>query len=204
MAADRLSFEREYWQQGLMVCGIDEAGRGPLCGPIVVCGVALPIDYHNQAINDSKVLSAKQRTVLFKEIISQAVYYRFEIVSAQLVDQYNVYQATKMAMTKIASQFSGMILTDAMPLDGIEHLSLIKGDSRSQSIAAASICAKVVRDHIMEGYNHLYPAYGFARHKGYPTKEHLINLRRYGPLPFYRFTYGPVARLSQNQLLLED
>jgi ribonuclease HII len=204
MGTDLIAFEKEYWLQNRLVCGIDEAGRGPLCGPIVVCGVVFPKDYYHPLINDSKQLSDKLRKALFMEIIQQAVYYQFEIVTPEEVDRLNVYQATKSAMLKIAMKFGGAILTDAMPLEAtIEYQSLIKGDCRSISIAAASICAKVVRDHIMLGYHHLYPQYGYDQHKGYPTPGHLARLKQFGPQAFYRFSYGPVAKAVLQQFDLK-
>ena len=195
-AQERRKYETIYWDQGKAVIGIDEAGRGPLCGPLVVAGVSFPTGYFNEVINDSKVLSATVRQELFREIIKKADYFKIIIVSPQEIDHDNIYRATQKAMGTIAESFKGIALTDCMPLPNIEHLSLVKGDQKSFSIAAASILAKVVRDHIMTAYDLLYPGYGFAKHKGYPTKEHLENLNRLGALPIYRFSYKPLKTLD--------
>lgn len=193
-------FENDYWHNNRFVLGIDEAGRGPICGPLVVCGVCFPIAYKDDEINDSKKLSEKKRKELFLRIIKEAKTYFIKIVSAKEIDRINIYRATQKAMQEIANDFDGVVLTDCMPLIDVEYHSLVKGDSRSISIAAASILAKVIRDHIMNGYDILYPAYGFKRHKGYPTKLHLEKLDEYGILPIYRFSYKPVIISKQLKL----
>lgn len=197
-------YEKQWWSVGKRdIVGIDEAGRGPIAGPLVVAGVCFPKDYHHDEIYDSKKISEKKRKELFQVIIKEATWYKILIVSPQEVDQLNIYRATQKAMENIADAYGDAILTDAMPLPMIEKdvLSLIKGDQKSVSIAAASILAKVTRDGIMCAYDTLYPAYGFAKHKGYPTKSHIHAMQQFGVLPFYRKTYGPVAKL--NQLTLE-
>jgi len=194
-------FEKKYWAQNKEIFGIDEAGRGPLCGPLVVCGVSLPKEYINDEINDSKKLSAKKRKELFKEIILNAHSYKITIVQPAEIDRLNIYRATKFAMQEMADDFNGVILTDCMPLDNCEHESLVKGDSRSISIAAASIMAKVIRDHIMIGYDVLYPQYGFARHKGYATKQHVQNIYKYGVLPIYRRSFQPIKTICHKEML---
>ena len=178
--------------------GIDEAGRGPLCGPLVVACCILRPNYQNDLINDSKKLTAKKREALFKIIIKDALYYDFRIVSPKEIDELNIYQATKKAMTELAlSHETAIVLTDAMPLNAdIKHEAMIKGDAKSISIAAASILAKVVRDKIMMGYDILYPQYEFKSHKGYPTKKHLALLEENGLLDIYRMSYGPCLRIK--------
>ncbi len=196
----KYEFENKYWHLGKEVMGIDEAGRGPLCGPLLVCGVSFPATYKNDEIDDSKKLTATKRKKLFLEIIKAARVYKIVIVPVGDIDKYNIYRATQRAMQKIADDFSGMVLTDCMPLENCAHESLVKGDCRSVSIAAASIMAKVIRDHIMQAYDLLYPDYGFARHKGYPTPEHLDNLKKYGILPIYRQSYKLVKDLQPRDL----
>ena len=180
-----------------VVLGLDEAGRGPLAGPCVVCGVILPSGFDHPLINDSKQLSSKQRQAALKIILKEALWIMFEAISPERIDQENIYRATQNAMRRIAG-FAPcqVVFTDAMPL----HLKdkqvydFIKGDQRSISIAAASILAKEMRDAIMLSYDALYPAYGFKRHKGYPTKEHLRALHQHGVLTIHRKSFGPVAQ----------
>ena len=197
-------YEHLHWQNGDLVMGLDEAGRGPICGPLVVAGVVFPCDYHNEEIYDSKKLSEKKREALFDVIKNEAVYYRVEVVSPQIVDELNIYQATKKAMTKIADSFDcRYILSDAMPLDtNKDVVALVKGDQKSVSIAAASILAKVTRDHIMYELDAKYPQYELARHKGYPTKKHLELIEKYGLQDFYRMTYGPCKRIKEKEIKL--
>jgi len=195
-------YERRYWDLGQLLVGIDEAGRGPIAGPLVVAGVVFPAGYDSGEINDSKQLTERKREQLFKVIIAQAVYYDIRIVDVATIDRLNIYRATQQAMTAIAVKAPvPVVLTDAMPLDIDKQVSaVIKGDTLSCSIAAGSILAKVVRDHIMYGYDVLYPGYGFAKHKGYPTREHIAALDRLGLLPIYRRSYGPVIDRLQGHL----
>lgn len=198
-------YEIAWWNEGKSaIIGIDEAGRGPIAGPLVVAAVCFPPDYHHEEIYDSKKLSEKKRKALFKIIIQDAQVYHIKIVSPGDVDRMNIYRATQHAMQSLVDSFEVKdgVLTDAMPLPNcsIDVISLVKGDQKSVSIAAASILAKVVRDGIMEAYDKLYPQYGFAKHKGYPTKAHLEAMRTYGVLDFYRKSYGPVAAMDQLQL----
>lgn len=192
-------FENHYFDlQHKMVMGLDEAGRGPLAGPLVVAGVCFKKGYKNDEINDSKKLSEKKRDVLFDQILKDAVYYEIVIVDTDTIDKLNIYQATKQAMIEIASKNANVtaILSDAMrfEIEGKVIESIIKGDQKSISIAAASILAKVTRDKIMYEYDKQYPAYGFAKHKGYPTKQHLAALDAFGVLDIHRKSYGPVAK----------
>lgn len=194
-------FEKKIWAKNELMIGIDEAGRGPIAGPLVVAGVVFEKGYDHDEIYDSKKLSEKKREMLYEEIIREAKYYKILIVSPEEVDRLNIYRATQTAMNEIAeSDFCfSHVVTDAMPLPGCskEVQAVVKGDQKSVSVAAASILAKVTRDRIMKEYDRQYPEYGFARHKGYPTKAHLEALERYGVLPIYRKTYGPVAKLCQ-------
>ena len=196
-------YENLYWDKNQYVIGIDEAGRGPLAGPVVVAGVIFPIGYDSKDIYDSKKLSLKKREELYKVILEDALYYNIQIVDEKDVDKYNIYQATKMANERIVLDSKcQVVLTDAMKLQ-LENYTvypIIKGDQKSCSIAAGSILAKVTRDHIMDEYDAIYPQYGFKKHKGYPTKAHLQSLQQYGPCPIHRFSYGPV--MESNQLRL--
>lgn len=191
-------FENTYWKDNAYVMGIDEAGRGPLCGPLVVASCILPINYVNEKINDSKKLSDKKRHQLFFEIIRDAKYYEFEIVSPQEIDELNIYAATKKAMDKLknSTNIQAITLTDAMKLEDDNVIPIIKGDAKSISIAAASILAKVLRDHIMEIYHLYYPEYELIKHKGYPTKRHLELIDQYGIKDFYRLSYGPCKNIK--------
>ncbi|MDD6468067.1 MAG: ribonuclease HII [Erysipelotrichaceae bacterium] len=196
--------EKRIWESHQCCIGIDEAGRGPIAGPLVVAGVVFPENYDSKDIYDSKKLSEKKREALYETIIHDALYFDIQIVSVEEIDRYNIYQATKRAMTKIALNADvTYVLTDAMPLEiNKEVTSLIKGDQLSCSIAAASILAKVTRDRIMKEYDLQYPEYGFAKHKGYPTKQHLMALETYGVLDIHRKSYAPVANQLHQQLKL--
>lgn len=198
-------YEHQYWNVEQLLIGIDEAGRGPLAGPLVVAGVIFEKGYENPLIYDSKGISEKKREELFKVIIQDAKEYKIEIVTPKQIDEENIYRATQHAMNRIATALhADIVLTDAMPLPNQEKIviDLIKGDQKSISIAAASILAKVVRDHIMFGYDILYPNYGFKKHKGYPTKQHIEALDTYGVLDIHRRSYGPVQRCLQIKLEL--
>ncbi len=202
MSNDLLQYEKEVWEKGELLVGIDEAGRGPLAGPVVIAGVVFPAGYYHPEINDSKKLSAKKREALFDEIKDNALYYEIRIVSAKEIDESNIYAVTKNAMSEIAQLLPvNEVLTDAMPLSIEKHVqSIIKGDAKSISIAAASILAKVTRDRIMEEYDAIYPHYNFKKHKGYGTKEHLAALEKYGPCPIHRYSFAPVFQSTQPKL----
>ena len=197
--------EKRIWAKDALCIGIDEAGRGPIAGPLVVAGVVFPKDYDSKEIYDSKKLSEKKREELFVRIKEDALYYDIQIVSIEEIDRLNIYQATKQTMHKIATNANvDYVLTDAMPLDMAKEVnSLVKGDTLSCSIAADSILAKVTRDHIMYELDEKYPEYGLKKHKGYPTKAHLEALRTYGVLDIHRKSYGPVAQMMQMSLDLE-
>ena len=204
-------FENKWWSEGHQyVVGIDEAGRGPIAGPLVVAAVCFPAGYDDEEIFDSKKISEKKRNALFKRIIKEAIEYHIMIKDCKYIDEVNIYRATQNSMLELTKQFQHIdgVLTDAMPLPdcAVECIPIVKGDMKSVSIAAASILAKVVRDHIMYAYDIRYPQYGFAKHKGYPTKAHLEAMRTHGVIEgFYRRSYGPVAQMYEQQLsLFED
>ena len=195
-------YELEAWREGLSVVGIDEAGRGPLAGPLVVAGVIFPQGYDSGEINDSKQLTEKKREALYDIIIRDALFYNIRVVEVEEIDRLNILEADRKAMTEIAlASKADLILTDAVDLYiDKKVISLIKGDTLSCSIAAGSILAKVTRDRIMYEYDRIYPEYGFASHKGYGTKKHLEALEKYGVLPIHRKSYRPVMDRLQMSL----
>ena len=203
-------YEIAWWNEGKeKIVGIDEAGRGPIAGPLVVAAVAFPKGFSHETIYDSKKLSEKKREQLYDEIIALASEYHIEIVSPQVVDELNIYRATQKTMLDLANQFCDAdgVLTDAMPLPDatLDVIPLVKGDQKSVSIAAASILAKVTRDRIMKEYDEKYPEYGFKNHKGYPTKGHIEAMHKYGLIEgLYRKSYGPVAKMAQMSLSFDD
>ncbi len=190
------------------ICGVDEAGRGPLAGPVCVASCILPPFSRIEGINDSKKLSSKKREELYKIIIKEAIAYNVVFVPEEVVDEINIYQATKKGMLEAIEGLSvkaDYVLIDAMPLHELEtkHDSIIHGDALSASIAAASILAKVTRDHYMEKMDIKYPNYGFKDHKGYGTKKHLEALEKYGPCKIHRKTFYPVSKYFSKQLSLD-
>lgn len=205
----RNNIDNEYRQQGyIYIAGTDEAGRGPLAGPVVACAVIFPPRYENPLIDDSKKLSEKVREELVNVIKENAISYGIAIVEANEIDEVNIYQASRQAMEEALAKLThpyDLVLTDAMPLPSqkVGVVPLIKGDTLSLSIAAASILAKVTRDHIMSEIDAMYPQYGFKVHKGYPTKKHIENLRKFGPIKgIHRFSYKPVSDVFNEQLTL--
>ena len=191
-------FENKNWSINKLVMGIDEAGRGPLCGPLCVACCILPVGYSNDLINDSKKLSEKKREALFEVIKKDALFYDVKIVSPKEIDELNIYAATKKAMSELALEKDvEVVLTDAMPIeDNPKVIPIIKGDAKSISIAAASILAKVTRDHIMYEIDKLYPEYEYRKHKGYPTKRHIELMNEYGVFDIYRFSYKPCQNVK--------
>lgn len=193
----RLKQMREYedtYEACSYLCGIDEAGRGPLAGPVVAGAVVLPRDCQILFLNDSKKLSEKKREELFVEIQEKAISYGIGIVPPAKIDEINILQATYEAMRLALGQLSvvpELLLNDAVTIPGVEinQLAIIKGDAKSVSIAAASILAKVARDRMMKEYDKLYPSYGFAKHKGYGTPQHIKALEEFGPCPIHRKTF---------------
>lgn len=202
MQVDLLKYEKELYEKGYeLIAGCDEAGRGPLCGPVVAAAVILPKNYALEGLNDSKKLSEKKREELFPIILKDAISVGISIIDNHKIDEINILEASRLAMTnaikklKIKPEF---ILTDAMPLQIEKHLAIIKGDAKSLSIAAASVVAKVTRDHIMYEIDQKYPEYEIKKHKGYPTKRHLELLEKYGVKEdIYRVTYKPVKNIIE-------
>lgn len=186
------------------VCGIDEAGRGPLAGPVVTAAVILPDDCPALiGLDDSKAIPKAKRLQLAELIKVHAISYAVHIQSPEKIDELNIYQATKLSMAQAALTLEpapDIILADAMVVDiGIPCESIVKGDAKSLSIAAASILAKTARDAIMDEYSSVYPAYGFSKHSGYGTKDHLLALEQYGPCEIHRKTFEPVKSMIMNQ-----
>ena len=194
---ERLEKMKEYeyrYESHVLVCGLDEAGRGPLAGPVAAGAVILPRDCEILFLNDSKKLSEKRREELFEEIKEKAVAYGVGVVGADRIDEINILQATYEAMRLAISSLGAepeVLLNDAVTIPGIKlpQVPIIKGDGKSVSIAAASIMAKVTRDHMMEEYDKLFPEYGFAKHKGYGTAAHIAALRELGPCPIHRRSF---------------
>lgn len=207
---ERLQYENEAYQKGYhYIIGLDEAGRGPMAGPLVVGGVIFPKGFYDERINDSKKLTEKKREALYDFIIEKALAYDIEVISVEEVDKLNVYEASRTGMRRIIERIGvkpDFALTDAMPLgdDAIDHLSIIKGDAKSMSIGGASILAKVTRDRIMKDYAKIYPEYGFEKHKGYVTKAHKEALAKYGICPIHRCSFKPVQDVLHQQLSLFD
>lgn len=181
------------------VAGIDEAGRGPLAGPVSAASVVLPKDYAHSVLNDSKQLSEKKREILYEEIIAdKRIRWASAMVDAEKIDEINILQATYLAMRQSFKKLKprpSIALIDGKPVKHFpgEHRALVKGDSLSLSIAAASVIAKVERDRLMIAYDEKYPGYGFARHKGYGTVAHREALMELGPCPIHRRSFAPVA-----------
>ena len=180
--------------EAFVVAGIDEAGRGPLAGPVAAGAVILPADHDILYLNDSKKLSAKKRDMLYDQIREEAVAWAVGLVEPARIDEINILKATYEAMRLAISQLKvspTVLINDAVTIPGVDipQIPVIKGDAKCISIAAASILAKVTRDRIMEEMDVLYPQYGFAKHKGYGTKEHMEAIRTYGPCPIHRRTF---------------
>ncbi len=206
-----LDYQEQFYSKKIkVIVGVDEAGRGPLAGPVVAAACVLSRAYINKEINDSKQLSEKKREELFEIIKKDAVAYGVGIVSAEEIDKLNIYEATKKAMKEAINNLKvkfDLILTDAMPLKGfdVEVVPIIKGDAKALPIAAASIIAKVTRDHMMDELAKKYPEYGFDKHKGYGTKMHMDALKKYGPIEgVHRYSYKPVAKVALQEMNLFD
>lgn len=178
----------------LHICGIDEAGRGPLAGPVVAGAVILPKDCRIPYINDSKKVSQKRREMLYDVIREKAIACAVGIIPPERIDEINILQATYEAMRQAIASLGtqpDLLLNDAVTIPEVDipQIPIVKGDAKSQSIAAASILAKVTRDRIMETYAQVYPEYGFEKHKGYGTAAHIAALKEYGPSPIHRRTF---------------
>lgn len=201
---DLYKYENELYEKGIKyIGGVDEVGRGPLIGPVVTACVVLPKDFVLEGLTDSKQLSEKKRNEYYKYIKEHALACEVGIIGPEIIDEVNIYEATKLAMLEAIKKVNEKlklehVLIDAMPLElDIPSTSIIKGDAKSISIAAASVIAKVTRDEMMYELDKIYPQYGFKSHKGYPTKKHLEALNNYGLIEGYRKSYGPVKKIIE-------
>lgn len=193
-----LDYENHLWERGLIPAGVDEAGRGPLAGPVVAASVVLSKDKTIEGLNDSKALSPLKRSILYDLISERCLSFAVGIIDNDVIDNINILQATINAMEK--SIIALTIKPDLVYIDGnrpttldIAQQTIVKGDTKCQSIAAASIIAKVTRDRIMEKMHEKYPQYDFIKHKGYPTKSHYEALKKYGPCPIHRVSFNGVV-----------
>ena len=200
---DNKRYERELYQKGInIIGGVDEVGRGPLIGPVVAACTVLPHDFELKGLTDSKKISEKKRNEYYDYLIENTIY-GIGIVGPDIIDEINIYEATKLAMKQAIDEVRKKvklehILIDAMPLDlDIPTTSIIKGDLKSISISAASVIAKVTRDNMLIELDKKYPEYGFAKHKGYPTKKHIEAINKYGLIDGYRKSYGPVKEILE-------
>ena len=202
-----LDFEKQYYSKDInYIAGADEAGRGPIAGPVVCAAVVFPKDYVNEDINDSKQLSEKKREELYKIILEHALAYNVQIISPETIDEINILEASRLGMTLAIQNLNhqvDLIITDYMKLRGfdVEVIDLVKGDAKAMCVAAASILAKVTRDRIMNDLDKDYPNYHFGKTKGYPTKESIEALEKYGPIKgIHRFSYKPVLKTLEIKL----
>ena len=202
MQVDLLKYEKELYEKGYkLIAGCDEAGRCPLCGPVVAASVILPLNYQLDGLNDSKKLTEKQRDKFYDIIMNDAVSVGVSIIDNHMIDKINILEASRLAMNEAVRNLKvkpDYIITDAMDLRCDNCLPIIKGDAKSITIAAASVIAKVTRDRIMDEYDKKYPLYGYKKHKGYPTKNHIENIYKYGTNDIYRITYKPVKDYLEN------
>lgn len=192
-----LEYENNLYNEDVtLIAGVDEVGRGPLIGPVVACACILPVNFYHKDIKDSKKLSEKKREEMYKIIKENAISIGLGIVSEKVIDEVNIYEATKIAMKEAIKNLNitpEHVLIDAMKLElNIPSTSIIKGDAKSESIAAASIIAKVTRDHMLDEMDKEYPMYDLKNNKGYGTKKHLEALQTYGPCKYHRVSYSPV------------
>ncbi len=197
-------FESELYNNGInFIAGIDEVGRGPLVGPVVTAAVILPKDFYDERINDSKKLTEKKRELLYDVIMENAISVGIGMSSSSVIDEINILNATKKAMIEAINNLSVKpqhLLIDAVKLDiDIPQTSIIKGDAKSESIAAASIIAKVTRDRMMVELDEKYPMYDFKHNKGYGTKKHIEALYQYGPIEEHRKSFAPVSDLINEE-----
>lgn len=200
MKYDMYKYERELGKRGYeFICGVDESGRGPLAGPLFVAAVILPLGKKYKYINDSKLLNEKKRKLAYEEVVTNALSISVSVATVDEIDKYNIYQSTKMKMINSIKTLEikpDFVLIDAMNIEEIQNkLSLIKGDRRSISIAAASVVAKVKRDEYMLQLDEKYPMYNFKKNKGYPTKQHKMLLKQFGPCNEHRKSFKPVKDL---------
>ena len=207
-----LTYQDQFYSDEVrLIVGTDEAGRGPLAGPVVAAAVILPKDYKNDDINDSKQLSEKKREALFDEIKKNAIAVGVGIVSADEIDEINIYEAARKAMKLAIKDMHheyDLVLTDAMKMPGFDKpvIDIIKGDAKALPIAAASIIAKVTRDKMMDELDERFPNFKFKKNKGYGTKDHLDALKKYGPIEhIHRKTFKPVSKIIHGDMnLFED
>ncbi len=188
--------EKKLYSKGFQkICGIDEAGRGPLAGPVVVAGVIMPKDSMIEGVNDSKKVSENKREKLYDLILEEAISYSVSIIDKDVIDEINILNATKQGVTEVVEGLQvkpDLILVDALThinTKGIPYDSIIKGDAKCYNIAAASIIAKVTRDRIMRQWDEIYPQYGFISHKGYGTSKHIEAIKKYGLTPIHRRSF---------------
>ncbi|WP_283587607.1 ribonuclease HII [Limosilactobacillus viscerum] len=195
----RFKYENQLWAQGCKyVAGMDEVGRGPLAGPVVTCAVILDPSFDLVGVTDSKQLTRHERENLYLRIVDEAVEVSIAVNDREVIDKMNIYAATQDAMMRAVNSLyhrPDHLIVDAVPLPFDYHqTTLIKGDQKSISVAAASIVAKEYRDHLMKDYDRVYPGYGFAENMGYGTKEHLAGLAKYGVTPIHRRSFNPVPK----------
>ena len=188
--------EKDLYSKGFKnICGIDEAGRGPLAGPVVVAGVIMPQDSMIEGINDSKKVTEKRREKLYDVIKEEAISYSIAVIDHHVIDDINILNATKQGVTEVVDGLDvkpDLIIVDALThinTRGIPYEPIIKGDAKCYNIAAASILAKVTRDRIMRQWDEIYPQYGFSSHKGYGTAKHIAAIKEYGLCPIHRLTF---------------
>lgn len=188
--------EKKLYDKGFdLICGIDEAGRGPLAGPVVIAGVIMPQNSMIEGVNDSKKVSEKKREKLYDLILEEAISYSVAVIGQDVIDEINILNATKQGVTAVVEGLDvkpNLILVDTLKginTKGIPYDSIIKGDAKCYNISAASIIAKVTRDRIMRQWDEIYPQYGFSKHKGYGTAMHIQALKEYGPSPIHRKTF---------------
>ena len=191
---DKLQYEKEFLQKGYaLIGGVDEVGRGPLAGPVVCASVIMPLDDIIIGVDDSKKLSKKKREMLYDKILEKAIAYSIQKVEPSVIDEINILNATKLCMKNAIETLSvkpDVVLIDAVKLDlSVQTFSIIKGDLKSYSIGCASIIAKVFRDRLMEEYAKTYPEYGFEKHSGYGTKQHITAIKEIGACPIHRKTF---------------
>ena len=208
MENDLYKYENELWNENKnFIGGVDEVGRGPLIGPVVTACVVLPKDFKLDGLTDSKKLTEKKREEFYEYIINNCISWAVGECSASEIDKYNILEATKIAMKKAIDKVNDQLKLDYILIDGnmkfdfdIPYLSIVKGDSKSISIAAASVVAKVTRDRMMINLDKKYPMYGFKDHKGYPTKKHIEAIYEYGLIDGYRKTFKPINEIINNKI----
>ena len=204
---DLYKYEKELWNKGLeYIAGVDEVGRGPLVGPVVTACVVLPKDFKLVGLTDSKKLTEKKREEYYEYIINHCVCYGVAECSPEEIDKYNILEATKIAMKRAIDKVNKHIKLDYILIDGnmkfnfdYKYESIVKGDAKSISIAAASVVAKVTRDRMLIELDKKYPMYGFKDHKGYPTKKHIEAVMKYGLIDGYRKTFKPISDIVEKE-----